>query len=240
MTLDRRYVASVVALASALVLWLGGVVALLGSSLSAAERAALPALTGDRAAVVVMALVVAFALAALVLRRLHRHFVEAPARLLEQAQAAIAGDVETPDRRFGQPRDARAGTCHRRPGGRTFELAPRHREPGARSQPRHRAGAKPARSADVGTEPERRGVQPGRSHPALQPPGAPGVQGAVRHAGAGGRRRADGAGPLDLRRVRPAARRARAGQRSRAAAAGRRPSRMRSSSPRRRPATCCA
>jgi DNA polymerase-3 subunit epsilon len=41
-----------------------------------------------------VATIAAVALAALGLRRLHRHFVEAPARLLEQAQAALAGDVE--------------------------------------------------------------------------------------------------------------------------------------------------
>jgi DNA polymerase-3 subunit epsilon len=94
MTLVRRLVLSVLALASAMVLWLAVVVALLWSSLSSAERDALPALTGDRVAVVVMATLVALALAAAGLRRLHRHFVEAPARLLEQAQAALAGDVE--------------------------------------------------------------------------------------------------------------------------------------------------
>ncbi|HEY2929276.1 3'-5' exonuclease [Piscinibacter sp.] len=94
MTVDRRYVVSVLALASAMALWLAVVVAVLWSSLSSAERDALPALTGDRVAVLVMASVVALALVAVGLRRLHRHFVEAPARLLEQAQAALAGDVE--------------------------------------------------------------------------------------------------------------------------------------------------
>ena len=63
MTVDRRYVVAVLALASALALWLAAVVALLWSSLSSAERDALPALTGDRVAVVVMASVVALALA---------------------------------------------------------------------------------------------------------------------------------------------------------------------------------
>ena len=93
MTLDRRYVASVVALASAMSLWLAALLALLWSSLSDAERAALPALDGDRVALVVVVTLGALALGALGLHRLHRHFVEAPARLLEQAQVALAGDV---------------------------------------------------------------------------------------------------------------------------------------------------
>ena len=93
MTLDRRYVVSVVALASAMALWLAALLALLWSSLSDAERAALPALDGDRVALVVVVTLGALALGALGLHRLHRHFVEAPARLLEQAQVALAGDV---------------------------------------------------------------------------------------------------------------------------------------------------
>jgi len=92
-TLDRRYVASVVALASAMSLWLAALLALLWSSLSDAERAALPAFNGDRVALIVVVTLGALALGALGLHRLHRHFVEAPARLLEQAQVALAGDV---------------------------------------------------------------------------------------------------------------------------------------------------
>ena len=94
MTLARRHVLWVLASGAALVSWLVAVIALLWSSLSPAERDTLPALNGDRVAVLVMAVLVAVALAALGLRRLHRHFVEAPARLLEQAQAALAGDVD--------------------------------------------------------------------------------------------------------------------------------------------------
>ncbi len=94
MTLDRRYIVSVVALASAMALWLAALVALLWASLSSAERDVLPPLTGDRVAVLVVTSLAALALAALGLRRLHSHFVEAPARLLEQAQAALAGAVE--------------------------------------------------------------------------------------------------------------------------------------------------
>ena len=41
-----------------------------------------------------------------------------------------------------------------------------------RGQPRGRAGAQPARRADVGADAERRGVQPRRPHPALQQPRA--------------------------------------------------------------------
>ena len=93
MTLDRRYVVSVVALASAMALWLAALLALLWSSLSDAERAALPAFNGDRVALIVVVTLGALALGALGLHRLHRHFVEAPARLLEQAQVALAGDV---------------------------------------------------------------------------------------------------------------------------------------------------
>ena len=91
--MERRYVMWLVALVSAMALWLAAVVALLWASLSSAERDALPALTGDRVAVVVVTSVAALALAAMGLRRLHRSFVQAPARLLEQAQAAVAGGV---------------------------------------------------------------------------------------------------------------------------------------------------
>jgi hypothetical protein len=40
-----------------------------------------------------------------------------------------------------------------------------------------RGGAQPAGGADVGAQPERRGVQPRRPHPALQQPRAAAVQG---------------------------------------------------------------
>ena len=103
------------ALASTLALWLAAVVALLWSSLSSAERDALPALTGDRVAVVVMASVVAVALLAVALHRLHRQFVEAPARLLEQAQAALASGVERKIEASGSRETA--------PGGHVNELA---------------------------------------------------------------------------------------------------------------------
>ena len=49
---------------------------------------------GDRIAVLVVLTLALLALAAWAWRRLHRRFVEPPARLLEQAQAALAGDVE--------------------------------------------------------------------------------------------------------------------------------------------------
>ncbi|HJW12135.1 MAG TPA: PAS domain-containing protein, partial [Albitalea sp.] len=48
---------------------------------------------GDRVAVLVVLLLAVLALAAWGLRHLHRRFVRAPARLAEQAQAALAGEV---------------------------------------------------------------------------------------------------------------------------------------------------
>ena len=52
MRLDRRYVGSVVAVSSALLVWLALVVAMLWSTLSATERGALPPLSADRVAIV--------------------------------------------------------------------------------------------------------------------------------------------------------------------------------------------
>jgi len=49
---------------------------------------------GDRVAVLVVLALAVLALAAWGARHLHRRFVQAPARLLEQAQAALAGDVD--------------------------------------------------------------------------------------------------------------------------------------------------
>lgn len=98
-----RYALALAALGMAMVLWLGAVAALLWASLSPAERDALPPLTGDGVAVVVVATLAALALAAAVLRRLHRNYVEAPSRLLEQARAAIAGDVEREIEAAGSP-----------------------------------------------------------------------------------------------------------------------------------------
>ena len=99
----RRYVLALGALAAAMLLWLGSVAALLWASLSPAERDALPVFTGDRAAAVVVAALVALALAAAGLRRLHREYVEAPVRLFEQTRAAVAGDVDREIEAAGSP-----------------------------------------------------------------------------------------------------------------------------------------
>jgi len=92
-TTQRRYVVSVVVVALAMALWLTAVAALLWATLSTAERDALPALTGDRVAVVVVTSLAVLALAATALHRWHRSVVEAPARLLERAQAVLADDA---------------------------------------------------------------------------------------------------------------------------------------------------
>jgi DNA polymerase-3 subunit epsilon len=81
------------ALALSLVLLAGASVALVWATLDAAERDAVAAVLASRAMLVVMLWLAVFALASWGLSRLFGHFVEAPARLQEQAQVQLAGGV---------------------------------------------------------------------------------------------------------------------------------------------------
>jgi DNA polymerase-3 subunit epsilon len=100
MTADRpapwaryRCAVALLVLAVAVLAWLAALGALLWSSLSPAEQAAMPPLNADRVGVVVMATLVALGGAAVALHHLYQRFVAAPARLLEQARSALAGDA---------------------------------------------------------------------------------------------------------------------------------------------------
>jgi DNA polymerase-3 subunit epsilon len=240
MTLDRRYVLSVVALAAAMALWLAAVVALLWSSLSSAERDALPALDGDRVAVVVVATLAALALAALGLHRLHRHFVEAPARLLEQAQVVLAGDVTREIEASGSLEtrglarainDLAAARAHLRQ-----DIEHKVQEASrAIEQERSRLAAlmsELSQSVVVCNLDGRILLYNNQARGLFRAlSDAPGVAGGCR---------ADGPGPLDPRRARTRARRACARESFASACGAVPPPRARSSSPRRRPASCCA
>ena len=94
MKIDRRYVAAVAVLAVAMASWMGVTVALLWSTLSASERDAITAKAGEGVPVIVMTSLVVLALAAAGLLRLQRHFIDAPARLAEQARVALSTGVD--------------------------------------------------------------------------------------------------------------------------------------------------
>ena len=95
----HRLPALLAALAFALALLAGASVALLAATLEPAERETVGAVLASRAMLVVMLWLAVFALAAWGLTRLFGRFVEAPARLLEEAQVLLAG---------GAPRKAEA------------------------------------------------------------------------------------------------------------------------------------
>ena len=139
----------------------------------------------------------------------YRRWVPRRRACAERAGALLAatGALET-DAAAGASSDAEVAPARARsrqvdPGVRApaRRTARRHRGAGAGGQPRHRAGTQPARGADVGADAKRRRVQPRRPHPALQQPRAPAIPCALERAGAGRRRRADRARPLDLRRA---------------------------------------
>lgn len=95
---DRRLlltmaVAAAAAAALLLVFALGGG-ALVWSTLSDAERAPLAELLGSRMALLALAALVAVGIAVAVAQVVHRRWIAAPARLLEQAQVLLATDVQ--------------------------------------------------------------------------------------------------------------------------------------------------
>jgi DNA polymerase-3 subunit epsilon len=94
MKLDRRLLLATLLPGLLLVLWTGGVLLLVGATLAPEERAALVEVLAPRAALVLMlgmALAGGLAYGA---GRLYRDRVEAPARLLEETQILLAGDVQ--------------------------------------------------------------------------------------------------------------------------------------------------
>ncbi|MGH6625185.1 MAG: exonuclease domain-containing protein [Burkholderiaceae bacterium] len=93
MRLDRRLLLATLLPGLVLVIWTGLVLALVGATLADTERQALGALLESRAALVLLlGLVLALGLGYGV-SRLYRDRVQAPARLLEQAQTLLAGEV---------------------------------------------------------------------------------------------------------------------------------------------------
>ncbi|UUZ62364.1 hypothetical protein LP417_19755 [Polaromonas sp. P1-6] len=93
MKLDRRRLLATLLPGLVLVIWTGLVLALVGATLADTEQAALGALLESRAALVLLlGLVLAGGLGWGV-SQLYRDRVEAPARLLEEAQILLAGDV---------------------------------------------------------------------------------------------------------------------------------------------------
>ena len=81
----------IAALALAMALLAGASAAAVWATLEAAERGTLAALLAPKAMLVLMLWLAAFSVAAWGASRLFRHFVEAPARLHEQAQVLLAG-----------------------------------------------------------------------------------------------------------------------------------------------------
>jgi len=93
MRLDRRLLLATLLPGLVLAIWTGLALALVGATLAQTERQALGALLESRAALVLLlGLVLALGLGYGV-SRLYRDRVQAPARLLEQAQTLLAGEV---------------------------------------------------------------------------------------------------------------------------------------------------
>lgn len=93
MKLDRRLLLATLLPGLVLVIWMGLVLALMGATLAETERAALGALLESRAALVLLLGLVLAGGLGYGASRLYRDRVEAPARLLEEAQVLLAGDV---------------------------------------------------------------------------------------------------------------------------------------------------
>ena len=110
-----------------------------------------------------------WALGAWAANLLYRRHVAAGARLLEQAQVRLDGDLPHPLAPAGSA--ALQGLAHslNAAGAAAHATARRHGAAGGRGQPPHRTGAQPPGGADVRADAKRGGVQPGRPHPALQP-----------------------------------------------------------------------
>ncbi|MGH8830248.1 MAG: exonuclease domain-containing protein [Polaromonas sp.] len=93
MKLDRRLLLATLLPGLVLVIWMGLVLALLRATLEAAEWAMLAAMLESRAALVLLLGLVLAGGLGYGASRLYRDRVEAPARLLEETQIVLAGDV---------------------------------------------------------------------------------------------------------------------------------------------------
>ncbi len=93
MKLDRRWLLATLLPGLVLVIWMGLVLALLRATLETAEWAMLAAMLESRAALVLLLGLVLAGGLGYGASRLYRDRVEAPARLLEETQILLAGDV---------------------------------------------------------------------------------------------------------------------------------------------------
>ena len=93
MKLDRRLLLATLLPGLVLVIWMGLALALLRATLEAAEWAMLAAMLESRAALVLLLGLVLAGGLGYGASRLYRDRVEAPARLLEETQILLAGDV---------------------------------------------------------------------------------------------------------------------------------------------------
>jgi DNA polymerase III subunit epsilon len=100
---DRRVLLGLAALALLMAAWALVTGALVMSSLEPAERAAVEALLGARLPVAGMTLVFALLIALVAFNALYRHFIVAPARLLEEARIQLGTDTERPLTVQGSP-----------------------------------------------------------------------------------------------------------------------------------------
>jgi DNA polymerase-3 subunit epsilon len=91
---DRRVLLALAALALVMLGWALASGALLMSTLEPAERDTVGALIGSRLPLVGMTLVFALLLAAIGLNALYRHYIVAPARLLDEARILLGTDVQ--------------------------------------------------------------------------------------------------------------------------------------------------
>ena len=203
MKIDRRELIATLGPGLLLALMAAGVGLLFAATLEPAERAAFAAMLESRGALLLLAwLLLSGGLGALV-RSAYRHWVASAARVAEQAGVLLSAEVQREIEPEGSAETrALAGVINQLARQRSA-LQGRCRRAGAAGQPGHRTGAQPACRADGRTDPERRGLQPGRPHPAVQQPRQAAVQGAVAGAATGRRRRADRHRPFHLRRVRP-------------------------------------
>jgi DNA polymerase III subunit epsilon len=90
---DKRLWVAIAGLGLAMVVFIGGTGAMVWATLDGPEREAVGSALGPRAALVFMAALVVFALAATGLRKLFADYVAAPARLLEQTQVLLSTEA---------------------------------------------------------------------------------------------------------------------------------------------------
>src|SRR5699024_6856509 len=87
---DPRLIAAIVFSGLVMALWLVLMAIVVWSTLSGAERAAVQEVLAERVALVFAGWTLGLVLVAKLLHLLHRHYVDAPRRLLEEARVVLA------------------------------------------------------------------------------------------------------------------------------------------------------